>query len=140
MLARRPFTDTTALHQAADDLWWRLTPEDWLEAFSHHPRIGDRQLRGAAEDNRAWSSGEQAGASRASSEVQQALIDGNRRYEARFGHVFLICASGLSGQQMLAELERRLGNEAAEELRHAAGEQAKITRLRLDKLTAELES
>ncbi len=134
MLARRPFANSANLHQAADEVWSELGSEDWLEAFSHHPRIGDRQMAGAAQETRRWSSGEQAGASRASAQVQQALERGNQRYEERFGHVFLICASGRSGEEMLAELKRRLTNEPTQELREAAAEQAKITHLRLDKL------
>ncbi len=137
MVARGIFSTAAAVHQAAEQIWWQLTPEDWLEAFSHHPRIGDRQLSGAARENRQWSSSEQAGASQADATVQRALEQGNQRYEERFGHVFLICASGRSGSEMLAELERRLHNDAAAELREAAAEQVKITHLRLDKLTVE---
>jgi len=137
MLARGSFASAAEVHQAAEEIWWQLTPADWLEAFSHHPRIGDRQLSGASKENRQWSSREQAGASQADAAVQRALERGNLRYEERFGHVFLICASGRSGAEMLAELERRLRNDPAAELREAAAEQAKITHLRLDKLVAE---
>ena len=112
---------------AAETVWWSLEPEDWLEAFAAHPRIGGR-----ARD--VWSSTEQAGMKGATAGTQTALAAGNREYEARFGHVFLICATGRSAAEMLSELVQRLGNDPATELRIAAGEQAKITRLRLQKL------
>lgn len=70
--------------------------------------------------------------------MQGALAEGNRRYEARFGYIFIVCASGQSAEAMLAGLEARLGNDSDQELRIAAAEQAKITRLRLEKLLAEV--
>ena len=66
--------------------------------------------------------------------VRQRLTDGNREYEARFGYIFIVCATGMPAADLLAALERRLPNAADEELRIAAEEQRKITRLRLDKL------
>ncbi|MEJ7811472.1 MAG: 2-oxo-4-hydroxy-4-carboxy-5-ureidoimidazoline decarboxylase [Gemmatimonadaceae bacterium] len=132
---RRPFASADALRAAADEVWWSLGPGDWLEAFRAHPRIGEREAaapRGAG--SRAWSDGEQAGMRDAAAEVRAALAEGNREYEARFGHIFIVCATGRSAGEMLALLTRRLGNEPAEELRAAAEEQRKITRLRLDKL------
>ena len=135
MLARRPFGSDPRLYEAADEVWGALGPEDWREAFSHHPRLGERRLETAAPaDTREWSRGEQAGAAASSGDVQRALAEGNALYEARFGHVFLLCATGKSGEEMLAELERRLEQSPEEELRTAADEQAKITRLRLAKL------
>jgi 2-oxo-4-hydroxy-4-carboxy-5-ureidoimidazoline decarboxylase len=109
-------------------VWWSLEPEDWLEAFATHPRIGER-------DGGDWTASEQAGMDEADAEVHRALVAGNRAYEERFGHVFLICATGLSGEEMLAALHRRLSNEPEAEVRVGAAEQAKITRLRLGKLT-----
>jgi 2-oxo-4-hydroxy-4-carboxy-5-ureidoimidazoline decarboxylase len=129
MAAARPFADDAAVAAAAERAWWALEPADWREAFAAHPRIGERA---AAE----WSRREQAGMDGAAAGTRRALADGNRAYEARFGHVFLICATGRAAGEMLAELERRMANDPAAELREAAGEQAKITRLRLDKLGA----
>ena len=134
MLARRPFGTDQRLHQKADEVWLALTPDDWREAFRHHPRIGDRRQEAGAVGTALWEQQEQAGTAEASSETLQALADGNRVYQERFGHVFLICATGLSAATMLTELQGRLGNSPEDELRIAAAEQAKITHLRLEKL------
>lgn len=135
MLARRPFRSDPQLFSAADEIWQALAPEDWLQAFSHHPRLGDRRIEASApEATRAWSKAEQSGAAGASGKIRDALAAGNAAYERRFGHVFLLCATGKSGEEMLAELRRRLDRDPREELLTAAGEQAKITRLRLAKL------
>jgi 2-oxo-4-hydroxy-4-carboxy-5-ureidoimidazoline decarboxylase len=127
MVAARPFADDRAVREAAERCWWALGPGDWREAFAHHPRIGER----AGGD---WARAEQAGVDAAGPQTRRALADGNEEYERRFGHVFLICATGRSADDMLGELRRRLGNDPARELQVAAGEQAKITRIRLEKL------
>lgn len=127
MLGGRPFADDSGLFAAAERVWWSLGTNDCLEAFAAHPRIGER-----ADD--AWARAEQAGMAAADVAMRQAFSDGNRAYEERFGHVFLICATGRSADDLAAELQRRLGNDPASELRIASGEQAKITRLRLEKL------
>lgn len=144
MLDRRPFGEDGRLFEAAERIWWELDPEDWREAFAAHPRIGEREpppAPGAAEpaDETAsqWSREEQSGVDGSTAETRRALAEGNRAYEERFGHVFLIFASGRSGEEMLAELRGRLENDPDEELRIAAGEQARITRHRLEKLSHE---
>lgn len=134
MAGRRPFADPEALAAAADEVWWALGADDWLEAFDAHPRIGERGGGGRAA---RWSGGEQAGARDAGEDVLAALAEGNRAYEERFGHVFLIRASGRSAAEMLAALRERLANEPEAELRVAAGEQREIIRIRLDKLLEE---
>ena len=134
MTAARPFPDEATLHRAADVEWDRTSADDRLEAFAAHPRIGERAHAGAAARHAGWSAQEQAGASSADERVARELASGNREYEARFGHVFLICATGRSAADMLAELRARLGNDAATELDVAAEEQRKITHLRLEKL------
>jgi 2-oxo-4-hydroxy-4-carboxy-5-ureidoimidazoline decarboxylase len=133
MAAERPFASRAHLLGAAAERWWHLEARDWHEAFGHHPRIGadPETLRARFARTADWSAREQAGAAGAAPETLSALAEGNRAYEERFGHVFLICASGLSAETMLAALKARIGNEPATELRIAAGEQAKITRLRL---------
>lgn len=137
MLARRPFGTLTHVLDAADELWWSLGPDDWREAFDHHPRIGEQTSAAPQGDAaRAWSSDEQRGVTAAAAATRQALADGNREYEGRFGHIFLVCATGKSAGEMLALLRARLSNDPATELRVAAGEQSKITRLRLEKLFA----
>lgn len=135
MAARRPFAGPADLFAAAEEIWRSLRREDWLEAFAAHPRIGDLEaLRQRFTATAAWSAAEQAGVAGAAEATLQALADGNRQYEARFGHLFIVCASGKSAAEMLAQLRQRLGNDPEEELRVAAGEQEKITRLRLERL------
>ena len=135
MVAARPFASDAAVLAAADRAWWALGPEDWLEAFAAHPRIGDRASPDARHaTTREWSRREQAGAATPDEEVRAALAAGNAEYERRFGHVFLIRATGRSAEEILAALRRRLGNDPDKELREAAGEQAEITRLRLERL------
>ncbi len=137
MTAARPFRAKERLFATAEETWNHLDPEDWREAFAHHPKIGDKDaLRARFASTRQWAEGEQAGAALASEEVLEALADGNQAYEARFGHIFIVCATGKTAAEMLALLRERLGNDPDEELRIAAGEQAKITRLRLEKLLA----
>jgi 2-oxo-4-hydroxy-4-carboxy-5-ureidoimidazoline decarboxylase len=130
MVAARPFADVDELFQEADRVWWSLDASDWLEAFARHPKIGERN------NLSAWSTEEQRGISDASAATNQSLREKNIRYQEKFGWIFLICATGKSGAEMLAALDERLAAESESELRTAAGEQAKITRLRLQKLLA----
>ena len=120
----------------ADTIWWDLGDGDWLEAFTHHPRIGAdvAKLRERFAATASWSEGEQAAVGQASEEVLQALAEANVAYEARYGYLFIVCATGKSAAEMLAILQERMDNPPANELRIAAGEQAKITHLRLEKL------
>jgi len=124
MLARRPFGSMTALLESAASIWRGLSEADWLEAFSHHPKIGDKRAGGLAKR-------EQSGVASASEEIARELADANREYKARFGYIFIVCATGKSAEAMLEALRDRLGNEADTELRIAAEEQLKITQLRL---------
>src|SRR5881397_4039359 len=129
MIEARPFAGDTELFGVAERVWWGLGRADWLEAFAAHPRIGAR-----AEAMTDWARREQAGANGAAEATLAALAQGNRTYEKRFGHLFLICATGRTADEMLGALRARLTNDPATELRVAAEEQAKITRLRLDRL------
>lgn len=138
MVARRPFREDQEVYSAAEEIWKCLDPDDWREAFSHHPRLGERKIEAAPAATREWSRGEQAGVAAAGAETQQALAAGNAEYEERFGHVFLLCATGKSGDEMLRELLRRLNQDAQSELLTAAAEQAKITQIRLTKLVDEI--
>lgn len=135
MMARRPFGDRPRLMSAARDEWISLAPADWLEAFSHHPMIGDRAALAARfPDTAQLSENEQAGVSGAREEVLSALADENNAYQDRFGHIFIVCASGHTAVEILAKLRARLPNDPATELNIAVEEQAKITALRLDGL------
>ena len=124
----RPYRDPAALLAAVDATFDDLSWDDIVEAMSEHPRIGDRAVR------TGMSAAEQSGAAAASDAVRQGLAEGNLAYEQRFGHVFLICASGLSGQEMLTSLQARLGNDAEAERAVVRAELLKITRLRMTKL------
>lgn len=138
MVSARPFHGWTHLFGQADHHWWHLGEGDWLQAFTHHPRIGaDKDaLRAKFAATADWSEGEQRGVDGASDAVIAALADGNLRYEQRFGHIFIVCAAGLRADEMLARLQSRIDDDPAYELRVAAGEQAKITKLRLQKIEA----
>jgi OHCU decarboxylase len=129
--AGRPYADLAAVQRAADEVWTTLGSADWLEAFAAHPRIGEGGGHAAA-----WSRQEQSGVGGAGREVQEALARGNAEYEARFGHVFLISAAGRSAGEILDELQARLGNDPATELRVAADQHRRITRLRIERLLA----
>ena len=135
MLARRPFGSRVDLLTTAREEWNVLESADWREAFAHHPKIGDRDALAARfPATHELSAREQAGIAGATAAVLDALAEGNRRYEEKFGYVFIVCATGKSANEMLALLEARLPNDEATELRIAAAEQAKITELRLLRL------
>lgn len=137
MLKRRPFTDEKDLLEKSDGCWSLTLEADWLEAFSHHPKIGDLenlQKKFAATVHLAGS--EQSAVSSASASTLQALADENTAYENKFGFIFIVCATGKSADEMLAMLRSRIHNDRNSELVIAAAEQHKITALRLKKLIA----
>lgn len=136
MMRSRPFASRETVLSAARDAWLALDETDWKEAFSHHPKIGDRDdlLRRFPESGHL-SAREQAGSDGAHEDVLGELASRNQEYEARFGYIFIVCATGKSAAEMLALLGQRLTNDPADEIRLAAGEQAKITALRLTALT-----
>jgi 2-oxo-4-hydroxy-4-carboxy-5-ureidoimidazoline decarboxylase len=133
MLARRPFASSEELYASADEEWRASTREDYLEAFGHHPRIGEdlTALRQRFQTTASLSSREQAGVAEADDGTLSSLRDANAAYRERFGFIFIICATGKSAREMLAALESRLRNDPDDELAIAAREHAKITRLRL---------
>ena len=135
MCAQRPFRSTDALNAAAESGFALLGPDDWREAFAHHPRIGDvAALRERFASTAGWAGEEQRGASTASDATLAALAEGNRAYEERFGYIFIVCATGRTAAEMLALLRQRLPNDPERELEIAAGEQARITHLRIAKV------
>ena len=134
MVARRPIEDVRSLIAVSEELWKGLTAEGWREAFSKHPRIGERKPPAdAGAQSAAWSTQEQASVEDAEQQLRDALAAGNRAYEQRFGRVFIVCATGKSPDEMLSILNRRLANNEAMELHESAEEQRKITNLRLRK-------
>jgi 2-oxo-4-hydroxy-4-carboxy-5-ureidoimidazoline decarboxylase len=126
--AGRPYPDPAALLAAVDAVFAGLSWDDIAESMDGHPRIGDRAVQGE------MSATEQSGAAAAADDVKQGLADGNLAYERRFGHIFLICATGLSGQEMLTRLRARLENDQDAERAEVRAELLKITRLRMTKL------
>jgi 2-oxo-4-hydroxy-4-carboxy-5-ureidoimidazoline decarboxylase len=126
--AGRPYESVAELIAAADAAWAARDPGDLDAAMAGHPRIGERRLSG-------WSAGEQARVGE-DAEALAALADGNAAYEERFGHVFLICATGRGPAEILAELNRRMSHAPATEREAAAAEIGKINALRLRKLAA----
>jgi 2-oxo-4-hydroxy-4-carboxy-5-ureidoimidazoline decarboxylase len=138
MLAERPYANTAAMLESADRNWSELGRDDYLEAFSHHPPIGAdlAELERKFASTSAWAASEQAGAGAADPATLEALRDGNRAYLERFGYIFIVCATGKSASEMLELLRARLTNDPTTELTIAAAEQAKITKLRLEKLSA----
>ncbi|HZT77717.1 MAG TPA: 2-oxo-4-hydroxy-4-carboxy-5-ureidoimidazoline decarboxylase [Vicinamibacterales bacterium] len=147
MAAARPFASADAMAVTANVIWAALDESDWREAFAAHPRIGgDARLKSGApaEPEREheplgerWAAQEQSGAAAAAPPLLDRLAAKNREYEARFGYIFIVCATGKSADEMLSLLERRLTHDPRDEIRVAADEQRKITQLRLQKLIAE---
>ncbi len=138
MIARRPFKSRDDVLSATDELFDALEHADWREAFAHHPRIGENSgEKPQGEQGSAWSAREQAGLDSASADVHSQLAAANREYERRFGYIYIVCASGKPADKMLALARERLTNDPEKELKVAAKEQRKITRLRLEKLLDE---
>ena len=132
-----PADDMVELLNDAEDQWYQCSEADWLEAFTHHPKIGDvESLKKKFAATAQWASGEQGAVSRATEETLQALAKGNDNYEKKFGFIFIVCATGKSANEMLALLNNRLPNNREEEIKIAMDEQNKITQLRLQKLLA----
>jgi OHCU decarboxylase len=135
MAAARPFDDIDSMLERADKIWWALDAGDWLEAFSHHPKIGEKKAAVVQSQEAArWSEQEQSAARTLEEETRAELLALNRAYEERFGFIFIVCATGKTGEEMLALLKERLRNDRDTELRIAAEEQRRITHLRLRKL------
>jgi 2-oxo-4-hydroxy-4-carboxy-5-ureidoimidazoline decarboxylase len=138
MVERRPFRDESHVLAVADAVWKNLSPDDWKEAFRHHPTIGDvNSLREKFASTATWAAGEQASVMTTTEDVLQALAEGNRRYEQRFGYIFIVFATRKRADEMLRLLNERLNNDPAQEIYVAAAEQASITKLRLQKLLAD---
>jgi allantoicase len=130
-----PFRNEEEMIAAAESIWSELSHKDWLEAFRRHPQIGSKKAQGGQSSTaRKWSAGEQATALQASAETLVALAAANKAYAKKFGFVFLICATGMTSDEILRSLQQRIGHAPETELHIAAAEQNKITRIRLEKL------
>lgn len=135
MSIARPVESLDAIHRTADRMFDDLGESDWREAFAAHPKLGDlTSLRMKYAGNREWSGGEQAGVGQAAEETLRALARLNAEYEAKFGYIFILCATGKSAAQMLEALRARLPHAPEQELPIAVAELRKITHLRIDKL------
>ena len=129
LAAARPFASTAALLAEAERLAQGWNSDDLEQALTAHPRIGERA--GGVDKEAALSRQEQSAMGDADAALKQAMLAGNLAYEARFGRVFLIRARGRSGEEMLAQLQRRLENDEQTEAREALKQLREITLLRL---------
>jgi 2-oxo-4-hydroxy-4-carboxy-5-ureidoimidazoline decarboxylase len=138
MLKEFPVEDLVDLLENAEEKWYECSEQDWKEAFSHHPQIGDMEsLAQKFATTAQWAQGEQASVRQADENTLKALAEANRLYKERFGYIFIVCATGLSAEKMLTMLQLRLQNTPLDEIKIAADEQNKITKLRLEKLVAD---
>jgi 2-oxo-4-hydroxy-4-carboxy-5-ureidoimidazoline decarboxylase len=139
MLGHRPFGDDETVHRCADAVWQAMDRADVLEALAGHPEIGSslEALREKFAHTADWSGQEQSTVADADEATLVALRDTNLRYRERFGHIFVVCATGKSAEEMLTLLRVRIDNDPVDELAIAAAEQSKITHLRLEKLRAD---
>lgn len=133
LVTRRPYQTVAEIALAADEIWWSLTADDWMEAFRCHPRIGEQKSSHASRQSSAWSRQEQSSVASATVTVLNSLTARNQAYEQRFGFTYIVCATGKSAEDMLTLLECRLANEAGKELREAAEQQRQIMQIRLRK-------
>ena len=135
MLTIFPVEDLVELLEAAEEKWYTLNAEDWKQAFENHPKIGDvSSLHKKFSDTAALASKEQSGVDTADDITLQQLASENKIYQDKHGFIFIVCATGKSAKEMLSILHTRSKNNSAVEIEVAAGEQLKITRLRLEKL------
>jgi 2-oxo-4-hydroxy-4-carboxy-5-ureidoimidazoline decarboxylase len=134
LASKRPFADTNSVAEASAAVWFALPQEAWQEAFDSHPRIGQKHAQSAATDESLrWSTQEQHTALSTDETAKLALEEANRRYEQKFGRIFIVCATGKTSAAILAILEARLQNNNTTELREAAEQQNQITQLRLQR-------
>lgn len=138
LLDSSPFKDAAHLMELSNDIWYyHCKEDDWLQAFMHHPKIGDvKSLTSKFASTLHHTGKEQAGVESASIEIIEKLAKANQDYETKFGFIFIVCATGKSAVEMLRLLEDRLKNSKADELIIAMGEQQKISLLRLKKCFA----
>ncbi|MEK6398807.1 MAG: 2-oxo-4-hydroxy-4-carboxy-5-ureidoimidazoline decarboxylase [Terriglobus sp.] len=137
VVSRRPLNTLPELLAASDSSWWTLGESDWQEAFDRHPRIGERHPQAqTTATSLNWSASEQSTAQLSDEAARAMLAEGNRAYEAKFGRIFIVCATGKSSRDILTILERRMHNTAEAELHEAAEQQREITHIRLQKWLA----
>jgi 2-oxo-4-hydroxy-4-carboxy-5-ureidoimidazoline decarboxylase len=135
MNRNRPFQNKNKVYIKAESIWFSLSPDDWLEAFTHHPKIGNiESLRKKFHNTKLISENEQSGVNDAAESTLKDLAESNQLYEDKFGFIFIACATGKSADEMLTLIKIRLNNNVNVEMLNAAKEQNKITQLRLKTL------
>ncbi|MDQ3193801.1 MAG: 2-oxo-4-hydroxy-4-carboxy-5-ureidoimidazoline decarboxylase [Bacteroidota bacterium] len=135
MVEARPFRTNHHIFESAEKILKALDEKECLEAFQHHPKIGDiNSLKEKYTSTKQLAENEQSGVNDASMEVLEELSILNHEYEKKFGYIFIICASGKTADEMLAIIKNRINNDAAAEIKIAMKEQNKITKLRMEKL------
>ena len=139
IVQQRPYSSVAHLYESAAQTWQALEKQDLLEAFAGHPELGDdKSLAKKFATTKQWAKNEHAGLNQASSDIISGLVKGNREYRARFGYIFIFCATGKSGREMLEALHKRIDNSAESELAIAAVQNHMITEIRMEKLLKEL--
>ena len=139
LVAGRPYPTVAALLRESDEAVTSLTEPQLAAALAGHPRIGERIPAGrepAGSPSAGWSRQEQSGMAAADEPTRHAIAELNAAYEARFGHIYLVCASGRTAAELLALLQARLGHDHAAEWRAVRSELEQINRIRLRKLLA----
>ena len=135
MITGRPFKSKNEMIEASENTWNSLTEKDWLEAFEHHPMIGDlNSLKEKYTSARILAENEQAGVNEASTFTISELSKFNTEYLKKFGYIFIVCATGKSADEMLSMIKERIKNDPETEIKIAMKEQGKITKLRLEKI------
>lgn len=135
MVKQRPYQSLADLQQTAEIAWQGMQRPDFIAAFEGHPKIGDpASLKEKYRSTLATASHEQSGVNVAPEHVLDDLAQLNRRYEKRFGYIFIVCATGKSAAEMLEIIKARINNTAHSELEIAAAEQAKITAIRISSM------
>ena len=135
MILKAPYANMVELHEKADECWDNCNNNDFLEAFKHHPKIGDvNSLKEKFASTASWSEGEQSGVAVATEDIIKKLALLNEDYYTKHGFIFIVCATGKTAGEMLEILEGRLPNSTEMEILQAAEEQRKITHLRINKL------
>lgn len=133
MINGRPFKSKYETIEISDAIWNSLNETDWLEAFEHHPVIGDlNSLKEKYSSSRFHAENEQAGVNEASVLTIKELSKFNADYLKKFGYIFIVCATGKSADEMLAIIKERISNDPETEIKIAMKEQSKITKLRLE--------
>lgn len=134
MLKMPPAEDLIDLFEDAEEKWYECNEDDWKEAFSHHPKIGDMETLRKKFSSDEFAGDEQSAIKYASEKSLTLLAEGNNRYEEKFGYIFIVCATGKSADEILEILNARLQNIPEEEIKNAMDEQNKIIKLRLEKI------